>query len=74
MTKLLPVKQIYWKNSSEDFGYDKGWAVVPGQCRETGTEACGTSGTGSKIRGTVPSRPLPIPGYDRQSLFPFISL
>ena len=28
----------------------------------TGTEVCGTSGTGTKNRGTVPSRPLPIPG------------
>ena len=27
------------------------------------TEVCSTSGTGTKFRGTVPSRPLPILGF-----------
>ena len=38
---------------SQDF--HQGWAVVPGQCRD--------SGPGTKIRRTVPSRPLPIPDF-----------
>ena len=61
-------------------GQEQGWAVVPGFGgipvpvpqipgigTGTGTEVCGTSGTGTKNRGTVPSRPLPIPDLNNVS-------